>query len=106
MIIVIVVTIMVTYLTYGALSESAIHRAKFAKEAAGGDEAAVSGRWKNTLAKVGVYAGKKALFEIGVAKTAHFGGDNLTEEQRRTMRYEITMSFRLRDDVDPASLMP
>jgi hypothetical protein len=81
-------------------------RAKFAREAAGGHEEILSGRWKNTLANVGIYVGKKALFEIGVSKTANFGGDNLTEEQRRTMRYEITMSFRLRNDVDQASLAP
>lgn len=81
-------------------------KAKFAREAAGGHEEIFSGRWKNTLANVGLYAGKKALFEIAVSKTANFGGDNLTEEQRRTMRYEITMSFRLRNDVAPASLAP
>jgi hypothetical protein len=81
-------------------------KAKFAREVAGGHEEILSGRWKNTLANVGLYAGKKALFEIAVSKTANFGGDNLTEDQRRTMRYEITMAFRLRNDVDPASLVP
>jgi hypothetical protein len=81
-------------------------KAKFVREAAGGHEEIVSGRRKNTLANVAIYAGKKALFGIGISKTANFGGDNLTEEQRRTMRYEITMSFQLRNDVDPASLPP
>jgi len=81
-------------------------REKFAREAAGGHEEILNGRRGNTYAKVGVYAGKRALFGIGVSKTANFGGDNLTEEQRRTMRYEITMSFRLRNDVDPALLAP
>ncbi len=81
-------------------------RAKFAKEAAGGHEEIISGRWKNSLANVAIYAGKKALFQIGISKSANFGGNNLTEEQRRTMRYEITMSFRLRNDVDPAALQP
>jgi hypothetical protein len=79
-------------------------RAKFAQEAGNGHEEILRGRWKNTLANVGIYVGSKAIFEIGVSKTAHFGGDNLTEAQRRTMRYEITMSFRLRYDVDPATL--
>lgn len=81
-------------------------RAKFAKEASEDHEEIVSGRWKNTFANVAIYAGKKTLFQIGISKSANFGGDNLTEEQRRTMRYEITMSFRLRNDVDPATLQP
>lgn len=81
-------------------------KAKFAREAAGNHEEILSDRRKSTYAKVGLYAGKKALFSIGISKTANFGGDNLTEEQRRTMRYEISMSFRLRNDVDPASLAP
>ncbi|WP_147376895.1 hypothetical protein [Noviherbaspirillum saxi] len=78
--------------------------AKFAQEAAGGNEEILSGKWRNTEAFVGVYAGKHAIFEIGVSKVAEFGGSNLTEEQRRTMRYEVTMSFRLRNDVDPKSV--
>jgi hypothetical protein len=81
-------------------------KAKFTREAGAGHEEILSGRRKNTFAMTGIYAGKKALFEIGISKSANFGGDNLTEEQRRTMRYEITMSFRLRNDVDPASLAP
>lgn len=81
-------------------------KAKFAREAAGGHEEILSGRRKNTLANVAIYAGKKALFGIGISKTTHFGGDNLTEEQRRTMRYEITMDFQLRNDADLASLVP
>lgn len=74
---------------------------KFAQEAAGGNEEILSGKRRSTLANVGVYAGKHTIFEIGVSKVADFGGSNLTEEQRRTMRYEVTMSFRLRNDVDP-----
>jgi len=81
-------------------------KAKFAREAADGHDEITSGRWKNSLAIVGIYSGRKTLFEIAVSKTAHFGGDGLTDEQRRTMRYEITMSFRLRNDVDPGSLAP
>ncbi|WP_138919881.1 hypothetical protein [Paracidovorax citrulli] len=78
--------------------------AKFAREAAGGNEEVLSGNQRSTFASVGIYASKQAIFEIGVAKRANFGGSNLTEEQRRTMRYEVTMSFRLRNDVDPKAV--
>lgn len=79
-------------------------KAKFGREAAAGHEEIFRGWRKNTFAMTGIYVGRKALFEIGISKMANFGGDNLTEEQRRTMRYEITISFRLRNDLDPASL--
>jgi len=80
--------------------------AKFSREAAAGHEEILSGRRKNTLAIVGLYAGAKALFEIGISKTQHFGGTNLTDAQRRTLRYEVTMSFRLRSDVELAPAAP
>lgn len=77
---------------------------KFEREAAAGNVEITSGKQGNTEAFIGVYAGKHTIFEIGVSKVANFGGDNLTEEQRRTMRYEVTMSFRLRNDIDPMAI--
>jgi hypothetical protein len=78
--------------------------AKFAKEAERDRTAAANGARTSSYARVGLYAGKKALFSVGVSKTPDFGGDNLTEEQRRAMRYEVTMSFVLRNDVDPKTV--
>lgn len=78
--------------------------AKFGQEAEKGNAEILSGGQTNTYARVGMYAGSKMLFTIGISKVANFGGDNLTEDQRRTMRYEVTMSFRLRNDVDAKSI--
>lgn len=54
---------------------------------------------------VGVYAGKRVIVEMGVNSTVKYGGNNLTDEQRLAMRYTISMSFRLRADVDPKTLI-
>lgn len=78
--------------------------AKFSGEASRGNEEILSGNRRNTYAFVGIYMGKYSIFEIGVSKVANFGGDNLTEDQRRTMRYEVTVSIRLRNDVDAKSI--
>ena len=78
--------------------------AKFGQEAAKGNTEILDGGQSNTYARVGMYAGSKMLFTIGISKVANFGGNNLTEDQRRTMRYEVTMSFRLRNDFDPKSI--
>jgi hypothetical protein len=78
--------------------------AKFLKESNNGNVEILSGKRSNTYAYVGVYASKYTIFEIGISKTANFGGDNLTEAQRQTMRYEITMSFRLRNDINPMAI--
>ncbi|WP_124077652.1 hypothetical protein [Pigmentiphaga humi] len=74
-------------------------KAKFAREAAAGHEEIVSGRRNGTSALIGIYTSEKAIFQIGVSKTANFGGNNLSEAQRQTMRYEVSMHFRLRHDV-------
>lgn len=78
--------------------------AKFRKEAIGVNEEILSRKERSTLANVGIYIGKHTIFEIGISKSANFGGDNLTYEERRTMRYEVRMSFRLRNDIDPQSI--
>ena len=50
---------------------------------------------------VGVYAGKYAIFEIGINAMENWGGQHLTKEQLDEQRYDVTMHFRLRSDVDP-----
>ncbi len=48
-------------------------------------------------ALLGVYAGKYAIFEIGVHSDPHWGGTNIPKEKLNDQRYEITMHFRLRN---------
>ncbi|MBI3561601.1 MAG: hypothetical protein HY080_07805 [Gammaproteobacteria bacterium] len=55
-------------------------------------------------ALLGVYAGKYAIFEIGVTATQNWGGTNLTPAQLDEQRYDISMHFRLRNDVDPRGI--
>lgn len=74
---------------------------KFAIEAESGHREILEGLHAGTLANLGFYAGKKAVFAIAVSKTGAYGGDKLDEQRKRAMRYEITLSFQLRYDVDP-----
>jgi hypothetical protein len=76
-------------------------RAKLARQEAGGHEDIVSGRHTGSLTTVGIFSGEKALVEFGISKTGHLGGENLTSAERRIMRYEVSMSFRWRHDVNP-----
>lgn len=79
-------------------------RAKFtAQEQAGHKEILVDER-RSSMAFVGVYAGKYAVHRISISKTTLFGGQNLTEAQRRMMRYQVSMAFKLRNDIDVNTL--
>lgn len=51
--------------------------------------------------RMGIFLGEKTIFEVGVAKQAKWGGDNLTESQRNDMHYSVTVVFTLRKDVPP-----
>lgn len=52
-------------------------------------------------ALLAVYAGKYAIFELSVHSDAHWGGQNLTKEKLDEQRYNVTMHFRLRSDLEP-----
>jgi hypothetical protein len=57
------------------------------------------GRVQAGTAFLGVYGGRYAIFEISVDGAEAFGGDGLTEAQRRAIRYKVTMHFRRRSDL-------
>jgi hypothetical protein len=48
---------------------------------------------------MGIFLGKKVIFDVSVAKKAKWGGDQLTERQRDERNYAVTMIFSLRKDV-------
>lgn len=50
---------------------------------------------------MGIFLGEKTLFEVGVAKQTKWGGDNLTDSQRKERNYAVTVVFTLRKDVLP-----
>lgn len=50
---------------------------------------------------LGVFAGEKTIFEIGVSSKNNYGGTNLTQAQMDELRYDITMGIRFRNDVSP-----
>lgn len=62
-------------------------------------------RLQGGRALLAVYAGKYAIFELGVHADTHWGGQNLTKEKLDEQRYNITMHFRLRNDLEPALLL-
>lgn len=49
--------------------------------------------------KLGIYAGRKTIFEIGVSSNNHYGGTNLTKAELDELRYDITMGVRFRSDI-------
>jgi hypothetical protein len=65
--------------------------------------ARAQGLGAGSYAKLALYAGRTSTFELGVANAPFFGGDDLTPEERRAMRYTVTMNFALREDVDLAT---
>jgi hypothetical protein len=77
---------------------------KFSKEAARGDDEVVSGVRRSTEAFLGVFVSDYVIFEIGISKVGDLGGANLSESDRRRMRYEVTLGFRLRNDVDASKM--
>jgi hypothetical protein len=77
--------------------------ARFASLTSGSEpKRRLDGRIDGGNALLGVYAGKFAIFEIGVNGTEAYGGSNLSKAQRNAIRYDVTMHFRLRADVDPS----
>lgn len=48
---------------------------------------------QNTYVVMAAFMGKKASVRFGISKETYWAGENLTEEQKKTMKYVVVISF-------------
>ncbi len=54
-------------------------------------------QWRqNTYALIAGYVGDKVKVSFGISKETYWGGEDLSEEERNTMKYQTIVAFRLR----------